>query len=206
MSNINHVITKEFCEQTLNNAIHEAGPKYTPGCEKGAPNLEIEELMFAFDILGRTKKLYAYLKTLVEELEKESHLNYSISKILELRLDINKKCLEGFREDIENLKTLINTASESHAINDGIDIDGIKLIVRKCLDAIGNIDSVLYRGHDTEKHKDKDKTEAINHLIYTFRKLGEIVLKIRAFCDRPDVSLANNPFLLLLGEAGIGKT
>ncbi len=161
--------------------------------------------MFAFDILGRTTKFYAYLKTLVEELEKESHLNYSISQILELRLDINKKCLEEFREDIENLKTLINVASESHTINDGID-DGIKLIVRKCSDAIDNVDSILNRKHDTEKHKDKDKTETINHLIFTFRKLGEILLKIRNFCDRPNVNLANNPFLLLLGEAGIGKT
>src|SRR5574337_1019125 len=101
MGNINHVITKEFCEKILNKAIREAGPKYTPGCERGAPNLEIEELIFSFDILGRTKKLYVYLKTLAEELEKESRLKYSISKISELKLGINKKCLQGFREDIE---------------------------------------------------------------------------------------------------------
>jgi len=206
MSNINHVITKEFCEQTLNKAIHEAGPKYTPGCERGSPNLEIEELIFSFDILGRTKKLYVYLKNLAEELEKECRLKYSTSKISELKLGINKKCLQGFREDIERLKALVNTASEVQILNEIIDFMGIRLVTTKCLNTIGDIVSVLYREHDAEKPKDKDKTEAINHLIDTFRKLGEIVRRIRDFCDRPYVGLANNPFLLLLGEAGIGKT
>ncbi|MDA8214222.1 MAG: ATP-binding protein [Nitrospiraceae bacterium] len=206
MDNINPFITTKFYENILTNAIHEAGPKYTPGLEKGAPNLEIEELIFAFDILGRTRKFYEYLCSLAEELEKESRLNYSIAKITELKLGINKKCLEGFREDIENLKALITAASERHALNNDINIEGISLIARKCLNTIGDIDSILYRERDAEKPKDKDKIEAINHLIYTFRKLGDIVRRIKDFCDRPDVNLANNPFLLLLGEAGIGKT
>jgi hypothetical protein len=206
MSNINAVIAKEFYEKTLAKVIHEAGPRYTPGCEKGAPNLEIEELVFAFDILGRTRRFYEHLHSLTEELEKESRLNYSIAKMTELRLGVDEKRLKGFREDVENLKALINAASKEQALNKDIDIVGIKLTARKCLNTIGDIYSVLHREHDAEKPKDKDKTEAINHLIYTFRKLGEIIRSIKDFCDRPDVSLTNNPFLILLGEAGIGKT
>lgn len=72
MGEIKNVFTKDFYEKILNEAIHEAGPKYTPGLEKDAPNLEIEELVFAFEILGRTKKFYDYLKSLADELEKES--------------------------------------------------------------------------------------------------------------------------------------
>ncbi len=77
------------CEKVLNKAIHEAGPKFTPGLEKDAPNLEIAELVFAFDILGRTRKFYEHLRSFAEELEKQSRLNYLISKISELKLGIN---------------------------------------------------------------------------------------------------------------------
>lgn len=198
--------TKDFFVKALSKAIHEAGPKYTPGLEKDAPNLEIEELVFAFDILGRTRKFYEHVRSLSAELEKESRLNYSIAKITELKLGIDKKRLKGLREDVENLKALLNAASETHALNKYIDVEDVNLTARKCLNTIGDIDSVLYREHDAEKPKDKNKTEAINHLIYTFRKLGEIVRGIKDFCDRPDAGLANNPFLLLMGEAGIGKT
>ena len=52
---VKNVFPKDLYEKILNKAIHEAGPKYTPGLEKGAPNLEIKELIFTFDILGRTK-------------------------------------------------------------------------------------------------------------------------------------------------------
>jgi hypothetical protein len=41
---IDHVITKGFYEKVLSKAIHEAGPKYTPGPERDAPNLEIDEI------------------------------------------------------------------------------------------------------------------------------------------------------------------
>jgi len=206
MGKAEDTLTKEFYEKAINKAIHEAGPKYTPGLEKGAPNLEIEELIFAFEILGRTKKLYADLKTMAEELKKESRLEYSISKISELKLSINNKSLKRFREGIESLKALMNAASKEHALDEDIAIKDIKLVAWECLNAIVDIDSILYREHDADKPKDKDKTEAINHLIYTFRKLGEIVRRIKDFCDRPDACLANNPCLLLLGEAGIGKT
>lgn len=198
--------TKDFYEKILNKTIQEAGPKYTPGLEKGAPNLEIEELIFTFEILGRTKKLYGYLKSLAEELEKESHLNYPIIKITELKLSINKKRLQGFREGIESLKAIMNSTSKGHALDEDIAFKDINLVARKCLNTIGDITSVLYREYDAEKPKDKDKAEVINHLIYTFRKLGDIVRRINDFCNRPDVDLANNPFLLLLGKAGIGKT
>ena len=206
MGNIDHIIRRDFYEKVVSKAIHEAGPKYTPGLEKGAPNLEIEELVFAFDIMGRTRKFYEHLRSLAEELEKESRLNYSISKISEMKLDINMKSLQGFREGIENLKALVNAASKGCALDEDIAFEVINLVARKCLNTIGNVNSVLYREHDAEKSKDKDKTEAINNLIYTFRELGEIVRRIKGFCDRPDTRLANNPFLLLLGEAGIGKT
>ena len=206
MSNINHVISKEFYEKTLNKAIHEAGPKYTPGLEKDAPNLEIEELIFAFEILGRTKKFYGYLKALAEELEKESSLNYSIFKISELKLGIDNKCLQRLCKNVEKLNALLKTASKKYSLNDDINYNDIKLLLDKCLKIIGDIDSVLHREHNVEKAKDKDKAETINHLIYTFRKLGDIVLSIKDFCDRQDVRLTNSPFLLLLGEAGIGKT
>lgn len=206
MRKLGKAFRHDFFEKVINKAVHEAGPKYTPGLEKDAPNLEIEELMFSFEILGRTKKIYVYLKTLSEEIEEEGHLTYSISKISELKLDINRRQLKVFRENIENLKNLINTASEKHALEDDIDIKAVRLVSRKCLNTIGDIDSVLFRKRDSDKHKDKDEREAINHLIYTFRKLGEIVRKISDFSERSDVRLANNPFLLLLGEAGIGKT
>lgn len=206
MGNANTILTTDFYKKILYKAIHEAGPKYTPGLEKGAPNLEIEELVFAFDVLGRTWKFYKHLRLLTEELEEENRLNYSIAKIIELKLGIAEKVLEGVREDVENLKALINASSERHALDKDIEIESINLTAIKCLNTIGDIDSVLYRKLNAKKPKDKDRTEAINHLIYTFRKLEDIVLKIKGFCDRPDAKLANNPNLLLLGEAGIGKT
>src|SRR3990172_3437882 len=206
MGNSNQVITRKFYEKVLSKAIDEAGPKYTPGLEKGAPNLEIEELVFAFEILGRTRKFYEHLRSLTEELEKESRLNYSISKIAELKLNINRKSLKGFCKDIENLKALLKTASEKYSLKDDIDVAGIKLVSNKCSNTIGDIESVLFRERDAEKPKDKNNSEEINHLIFTFSKLDEIVRKIKDLCDRTEARLANNPFLLLLGEAGIGKT
>lgn len=206
MGKAKNALTKVFYEKILNKAIHEAGPKYTPGLERDAPNLEIEELVFAFDILGRTRKFYEYLCSLTEELKKESRLNYSITKLSELNLGINKKRLQRFRENIEHLSTLMNTASKVHDLNEDFAFREIRIVARECLNTIGDIESVLYQEHDAAKSKDKDNTEAINHLIYTFRKFGDIVRRIKDFCDRPDVSLANNPFFLLLGEAGIGKT
>jgi len=67
---VKDIFTKKYYEGVLNKAINEAGPKYTPGLEKNAPNLEIKELIFTFDILGRTKKFYEYLNTLSENLER----------------------------------------------------------------------------------------------------------------------------------------
>lgn len=94
MGKTENILTKEFFKKVINKAIREAGPKYTHSLEKNAPNLAIEELFFAFEILGRIKKLYAYLKPLAEELEKESHLNYSLHKLIYMRKDLLDRVLQ----------------------------------------------------------------------------------------------------------------
>jgi len=202
-----NMLTRGFYEENLIKAIHEAGPRYTPGLEKGAPNLEIQELDFTFDILGRTHKFYKYVRSLAEELEKERLHKSSIAKIIGLKIGISNNRLQRLRRNIDNLKVLIKAASKRHRLDEDITYKEIRLLAWKCLNTISDVDSALYREHrDAEKPKGKDKTETTNHLIYTFRKLGEIVRRIKDFCDRSDAGLANNPFLLLIGKAGIGKT
>lgn len=210
MLDINHVVTKEFYEKILNKAIQEAGPKYTPGLYKDAPNLEIEELLFTFDILGRTKKFYEYLRSLSDELRKENALNYSVPKIFEFKIKINKKRLKALCENINQLIMLLKTDSEKYDLKDDIDLKSLNLLSRKSSSTIRDIEICLFHERNDEKpkekDKDKDRSETVDRLIYEFRRLGDVIYKIENFCYRPGLKLANNPFLLLLGEAGIGKT
>lgn len=74
----------------------------------------------------------------------------------------------------------------------------------KSLSIISNIKEALY--FEKQKSKDKDKIQNIDRLAYIFNKLNEAIYEISNFCNSPESRLVNEPYLLLLGEAGIGKT
>ena len=206
IDNKNHIVSKEFYKKVLNKAMREAGPKYTPGIEKGAPNLEISELVFAFEILGRTQRFYEYLQSLTDELKNNSNSDYCFSKMSEFKSNITKSRLKRLYENINKLIIRLKVASEKYSLIEDIDFNSIYSISKRCTKTIQDIRSLLYQKRTNEKTSDRDRLEKINNLIDVFREIYKIVDKIKNFCDGTEVRLANIPLLLLLGEAGIGKT
>lgn len=199
--------SNEFYTKILNIAISQAGPRYTPGVDHGAPNLQIEELIFAFECVGRTQKFLSYLGSLYNELKESWHRDFLLSRISISRLKNGNRMVNTLQSQITDLFSILSIMVESNNLVKKFNLTSLRIISNKCLDTIGKLETAFYKKkQDSKKIESKSEEENINHILYELRKLRDVIYKVNSYANSPSATLVNVPILLLLGEAGIGKT
>lgn len=186
--------------------IKSAGPRYTPGQDKNAPNLHIQELEEAFDALS----LSADFRGRLQNLEK------LIAKGLEESSSQIDSLFKGKKRSPFYLKNLIARLSKSSP-------QDAKILIREVKNVINAINKIIRKREDElfelerkerEKAKEENKAEApphtqnsgYDHKRYQLRRFEENIGEIRSYFHSVAPDLISNNCLLLLGEWGTGKT
>lgn len=174
-------------------SIHDLGKRYTPELNV---KLEVSEI---FEGIGRT-----------EEFKKKS------IKLFDQLLIKGKKVLKNQPEVKESLESLENTFDELQTLFHKIDFLGTAPI------PVNEFDGLLNKAHSSVQQiydyyiteegklqKEKNEYQYYHKYGYELRNIREFEHELSTFQNLIHSSafkLANNPFLLLDGEAGIGKS
>lgn len=188
-------------------AIANAGPRYTPELNVDLP------IARTFEGLGRTQSFFTEMKVLRGKLVRE------VAKLRRAIPDeTGKEAFKALVEEIERLLPILVQA-EDECIQQ-IDLEGALAAVSESGRHVGDCQRILWdaqevakkasgEGHAPKKGGDyiagiplKDLGYALHHLY----ELSGVLGQIHDFFGGPAADLANVGALLLLGEAGTGKT
>jgi hypothetical protein len=189
----------KWFSQKLEESIKNIGKRYSPAINFDLPIAKI------FEGLSHDKYFQEQFRTIVDSLLKDYH--NAISRLKEI----------GTQPKVETISTLISKFRHHY---EQIDITNRGQIDQAALNGILEesriaIDGLIYKLHDLDaiiKSKQKEKKEkAIEENIYRWdierlRQLNYTIDETIYFINSSTVSLSNNPFMILSGEAGIGKS
>ena len=186
--------------ERLHQSIRNLDKRYTP---KLNFNLPIAE---TFEGLSRGSQFYEMFQSHLDNLIKAYH-------------KANSHIQETKVEDIKNITDKItNSISQFLALRNKIDFDEIKTIeqseiyrvLSSCLDEVNLLISKFFEIHyESSKKEKKDPDYEVNKYgwdIEYYRKFSRALNDFLGFINGSTVTLSNNPFLLLSGEAGTGKS
>ena len=196
LQSLDEKITFHLSDDWLNRknreAIADLGGRYTPELNV---KLEISE---AFEGIGRTQEFSSiFYKHIDSFLIKGKNLR-NCGEISE-KLFLISKCLTDIR-------TLYLRIDFSNLIQ--FPVDQFCEYISNCQKAISDSESVLWELREESK-KDDNTTNFSDKYLPTLRDLSEFGYEcdtLYTFLKSITVKLSNNPFLLLEGEAGIGKS
>lgn len=89
-----------LCEKTLRIAVNHAGPRYAPGLDDKAPNLQIEDLLLAIDCVGRTPSARATLEDLRNDVKKEWRKGHVLDAVPDLCKAKEKRFAERLKAHV----------------------------------------------------------------------------------------------------------
>ncbi|MBW5978523.1 AVAST type 2 anti-phage system protein Avs2 [Klebsiella sp. CVUAS 11332] len=173
-------------------AIADLGGRYTPELNV---KLEISEI---FEGIGRTQNFSSMFYKHIDSFLIEGNKLRNCDEISE-ELSLISKSLT----DITALYMEIDFSNMMQ-----FPVDKFCEYISNCQKAISDSESVLWKLKEESKKDDKAKSFSDKHLS-TLRYLREFDYEcdtLCAFLKSITVKLSNNPFLLLEGEAGIGKS
>lgn len=186
--------------------IKSAGPRYTPGQDKDAPNLHIQELEEAFDALS----LSADFRERLQNLEK------LIAKGLEESSRQIDSLFKGKKRSPLYLKNLIAKLSKASPQDAKILVRDIKTVIKTINNTVRKREDELFEleRKEREKAKEANKSEApshkqdsgYDHERYQLRRFEDSIGEVRSYFNSVAPDLISNNCLLLLGEWGTGKT
>jgi len=184
---------QDWFQEQCKSSIHDLGKRYTPELNV---KLEVSEI---FEGIGRT-----------EEFKRKS------TKLFDQFLIKGKKVLKNQPEVKESLVSLENTFDELQTLFHKIDFLGTASIpVNEFDDLFNEAHSSVQQIYDyyiTEERKvQKEKNDYQYYHkhgseLRNIREFEHELSSIQNFIHGSSFKLANNPFLLLDGEAGIGKS
>ncbi|HBD7469429.1 TPA: hypothetical protein ACUTUG_001430 [Legionella pneumophila] len=182
--------------QSANNSqINMAGPRYTPGQEKDAPNLEIKELNTLFEYLAISEQALDEIKSIANEL---------LVQYREHKKEFSK-LINSFENKPTRMATILNQLGAASDNKRKILINELKTISQNCKLHIQNELNQLYE--QTRALKDhSDNKRNIEHKIYRLRKFEDSIEAVFSLADSLKINLLHQKKLLLLGEWGTGKT
>jgi len=190
--------------QRIEESIADVGVRYTPELDVALP------IAHVFDGLGRTNAFYKRLKEWVARIRKDTPSGNRIgersSKIYEALSELN--------EDVNTLcQTLVEIDSESMV---PIDWRNVTLLIEATQTQIRLCDKVVAKEGDCIRADKKlqesspqylpKPDEWVKCIRYDLRRLGDVLSDCQRFVESEESHLANTGALLLVGEAGKGKT
>lgn len=196
------LLSQVWFKDRLDETISNAGPRYSPEL-----NIELS-IAHIFESLGRTSKFYNQIKVLYGEI-KRAYLKTNSKKVKEVtkdKFDSLGDTISSFLSILENVET-----SDIKPIN----FDSItelasksKGIAWECAHDLENAakeekKSASFKEQQGQKSSRPDDFGYKRHYLYELiRRLNEVEDFVKSY----KATLANTPSLLLIGEAGTGKT
>lgn len=208
-------LRKKWQKEQWRNAVVSAGPRYT---EEVDVKLPIREL---FEGIGRTSHFFSEAKELKKSLHDKLD-SVRVNKLYgyEVNTRIKTVCLHA-----KVIESEIRTISEDVDLK--LDYSQIKRKINLTYTHFRAIQRFVYKleekeeeeyrekrraeGEDDENarlsyRQDSKKLSALKTLQRDLRGLMGAIKDIHDFCESTKAKLANEPFILVLGEAGMGKT
>lgn len=193
---------EEFSDNWFKHKLEESilnlGKRYTPEISFDLPIAKV------FEGLSRDEYFKKQFLSHLDDLLKKYNKAISHVKVDEVK------------DSIQKIDSLINEFKKSF---DRIDFEEISVInqeelsivLKSCAEVIDNLIHIFYELDKKKKEKKGEKdyvgeTNSYSWDIEYFRKFRNSIFEFIEFQDDLIVDLSNNPFLILLGEAGIGKS
>ena len=193
-------LTDQWFDTKNQESIDALGGRYTPELNFDLPFLRFHD-GFTRD-QKFSKQINSHYEAVLEK-RRRAYLRAK-QKELEERVSSLDKAIEAFRKVYEN----INFSGV-----DSIPFDAIRREL-KCMDeAAREISGQLYEWQEESENVKKEKGDRIdyysrpyNNELHELRKLSIAIDDFHTFLDSEVCTLANNPYLILVGPAGIGKS
>lgn len=202
------LFSQKWFENRIEEAVANVGPRYTPELNVELPIAQL------FDGLGRTSKFCERIKGLYGEIKKaysKAHsgkieglikdqlkpLEENIGQLLSILMDVEKSEIAPI-----NFELLTKLATNSRDLS------------WKCIESLENeaeeekkkATSEKEREGQNQHQKSYNSPEDFGYERHYLSELARHLAKLREFAGSNQARLANVPALLLLGDAGTGKT
>ncbi len=186
-------------KQRLEESILNLGKRYTPEI-----NFDLS-IAKVFEGLSRDEFFKQQFISRLDDLLK----NYT-KAISRAHPDVVKDSVEQIEALITQFRQLCDQIEFEEVSN--IDRQALSSVLDTCWESISTLIQKLYELDSEEKKIKREKKEYVSDTnaydwnIEYFRKLNHSINNFIKFLDSPTVCLSNNPFLVISGEAGIGKS
>lgn len=171
------------------------GERFTPEFNVDLP------IKNKFDCLGLSKK---WKKQLKDQCKILAEIKSKYNKILNDKIDIikDKTIYKNLDQDIESFYTkFVYSTSRGDFFHTSEDL---KKDCEKVLNNINTCNATLY--NFIERENDEKSKKKYREISYDFRKIANKIEEVRDFLEDNAIEAGKNKSLLLLGEAGIGKS
>jgi hypothetical protein len=178
-------------KRNLDAAVLLAGERYTPDLHFDLP------LVQYFDALGRTPAFFVTLGELGRKLDK------AIADVTP-SLCLNDATKEPRKEVWNSLHEALATVN-TLTLDSKLPINFSKL-ERALISARDQVQTALHEAWDKQKLSGGHLHDHRSFSDYRLREMYSCIEEVAKFCKTPNANLANLPAMLLIGEAGLGKT
>jgi hypothetical protein len=189
----------DWFKQKLDENIKNLDKRYTPELNFELPIAKI------FDGISRDKYFNEQFNSYLDDLLKQYRKSVTHLKEAKVKDHIDRivSTITTFRQQCEQIDYIeistINNVGLSSLLED------VRKIIDDLINKLYEIDSTLKK-EKKEKSKYESDTNKFGWDIEYFRKLNSSIYEFIEFLNSTTVLLSNNPFLLLTGEAGKGKS
>ncbi len=181
--------------QANKQAIVRAGPRYAPGQDRTAPNLEIASITQAFDAIGLTADFRARVAALRADVQKAWN-------------DVPRRVRRSFRRAVNNPDRLLSTLAvlqETAPTGAGAAAKGVHRAAVRVDRAARRLLEQLRQAQQGFP-RESEEYRALDYQSYRTQELAAAVRAVVEFAETPSFGLMGANRLLLLGEWGTGKT
>jgi len=193
---VNNLFSRNFFVRNYNKAKSLAGNRFTPELHVELPISNI------FDYLVRHQRCYTALRKIYGIIHKKSQ--YLTSNVV----NDQDSSLKNFYTNSKTLNDVLNHIREYNTNS----IDWIKInelsenlidISYGLINAVNGSPSSYIK---TREHDSRSTTDRTNYVIHDFHEYIKNIRKIHDLSQDTEAQIFNSPYLLLTGDAGIGKT
>jgi hypothetical protein len=188
------LFSQEWFHNRIEEAIANVGPRYTPELDVKLPIAKL------FDGLGRTSAFYVRAKGLLKDIKKVRPRSES---------EYLREKSKQIGETLDELWKLIGDIDQDSV--ERIDWDGISKLAQSGAEIARDSEqamSALIREREKEPaaEENKEEIDRLRYLVSHYWNLYRELREIYEYAASDEARLSNLPALLLVGEAGRGKT
>jgi len=187
-------LSQEWFEKNLNIVLKDAGPRYTQELNVQLPISKV------FDALGRVNEHKVELKQILGRIER-GYTNTSSQTAIEHA----KKDLEDLGNHLKRCMAGLRILSESPI--SVWEIDDAEDVCRKSLKSVNEVERKLRESRKNLKPEEHESRElGFSYELHYLRELEGTLYELWHLMRDPYFIVTNRPSLLVLGNAGTGKT